>query len=316
MWVGTASTGVPGGKSAACGVSTTRCSSLWMPRVGLGDVEQGHAGARRVGGDGLVAEVEAEPPRPRPADHAGRAGPPRGRTGGRGNWSRSWRRGACTSRASTRPRARPGRHGSGTSASLPGPAAAPAGRAPRADRGAQRRLDPGGRRAATGLEVGVLDMPVVGGSPSVPGSAVVTINEASATASSRGRSRSVPCRPPGRSARGAADPGPASRRRAPRASPGWSTGPGTSSPDRPGPAGRAARCSARPAGYARRTSVPPAAATISASAIVAHLCLRIPIASPIRTIAGILCVLTCGRSRSARPGHRDHRLEVLRTSPR
>jgi hypothetical protein len=44
---------------------------------------------------------------------------------------------------------------------------------------------------------------------------------------------------------------------------------------------------------------PPEEATISASAIVAHLCLCRPSASAIRTTAGILCVLTWGRSRSA-----------------
>ena len=47
--------------------------------------------------------------------------------------------------------------------------------------------------------------------------------------------------------------------------------------------------------------MPPAPATISASAMVATLCLRMPFASSIRIRAGILWVLTCGRSRSAPP---------------
>ncbi len=45
----------------------------------------------------------------------------------------------------------------------------------------------------------------------------------------------------------------------------------------------------------------PAAAAISASAMVAHLCFLIPSDSASRTISAILWVLTCGRSRSGLP---------------
>ena len=57
----------------------------------------------------------------------------------------------------------------------------------------------------------------------------------------------------------------------------------------------------------------PAAATISASAIVAHLCLRMPSDSASRTISAILWVLTCGRSRSGLPASAIMSWRFLRT---
>src|SRR5438067_2437063 len=49
------------------------------------------------------------------------------------------------------------------------------------------------------------------------------------------------------------------------------------------------------------TSGAPAVASISASAMVAHLCRVTPASSSMRAISRVLCVLTCGRRRSGPP---------------
>ena len=65
------------------------------------------------------------------------------------------------------------------------------------------------------------------------------------------------------------------------------------------------RAIAGPTGcIASSTSGAPAAAVISASAIVEHLNLAMPCFSCSRTISAVLCVLTCGRRRPASPAIR------------
>ena len=63
--------------------------------------------------------------------------------------------------------------------------------------------------------------------------------------------------------------------------------------------------------YASSTSAAPQPASISASAMVAHLCLVMPASSSMRTISRVLCVLTCGRSRPGLAGHLDGTGDVL-----
>ena len=54
-------------------------------------------------------------------------------------------------------------------------------------------------------------------------------------------------------------------------------------------------------GYEISTSGTPTLASNSASAMVAHLCFVTPASSCIFAISAVLCVLTCGRSRSVPP---------------
>jgi hypothetical protein len=53
--------------------------------------------------------------------------------------------------------------------------------------------------------------------------------------------------------------------------------------------------------YAQKMSFTPALASISASAMVAHLCFAISRSSCSRVTSRILCVLQCGRNRAADP---------------
>ena len=78
MWVGKARKGVPGGKRSACGGLDDEVLLALAADDRVGEVGEVNAGAGRVGGDGLVAEVEAEPAGPGPADRRGSAGPRRG----------------------------------------------------------------------------------------------------------------------------------------------------------------------------------------------------------------------------------------------
>ena len=65
------------------------------------------------------------------------------------------------------------------------------------------------------------------------------------------------------------------------------------------------RATAGPTGcIASSTSGAPAAAVISASAIVEHLNLLMPCFNAVARISAVLCVLTCGRRRPALPAIR------------
>ena len=70
MWVGRASSGSPGGEVVGVrGLDDEVLLALVAASVASGTSSRVDAGAGRVGGDGLVAQVEAEPAGPGAADH-------------------------------------------------------------------------------------------------------------------------------------------------------------------------------------------------------------------------------------------------------